>query len=204
MGGIPGLARENINLGNKYVDDYRADFFLNGTLNEQFRYKMDGSYLNRIYSPLDLSPVLLGLDRPYVETSGFVPIPGTLSYARNWQGDLLVMDEDGTMVAFPDEFRYTRVVNSLAEWDKAGCYNPSYFDVAERRLDTSSRFIRPWNRMCIMFTGIFCWQTRICLMRIRPSECMIPGRFGASFSPNLKWPLENRRYLGDDRVLSPG
>lgn len=51
MGGIPGLARENINLGNKYVDDYRADFFLNGTLNEQFRYKMDGSYLNRISRP---------------------------------------------------------------------------------------------------------------------------------------------------------
>lgn len=134
MGGIPGLARENINLGNKYVDDYRADFFLNGTLNEQFRYKMDGSYLNRISRPWTYPLSFKKLDRPYVETSGFVPIPGTLSYARNWQGDLLVMDEDGTVVAFPDEFRYTRVVNSLAEWDEAGCYNPSYFDVGSEEI----------------------------------------------------------------------
>jgi uncharacterized membrane protein len=134
MGGIPGLARENINLGNMYVDDYRADFFLNGTLNEQFRYKMDGSYLNRVFRPWTYPLSFQKLDSPYVEPSGFVPIPGALSYARNWRGDLLAMDEDGTVVAFPDEFRYTPVVNSLAEWDEAGCYNPSYFDAGPEEI----------------------------------------------------------------------
>ena len=51
MGGVPGLARENIDSGINYVDDYRADLYLNGTLNEQFRYQMDGSYLDRISVP---------------------------------------------------------------------------------------------------------------------------------------------------------
>lgn len=83
MGGIPGLALENINLGNKYVDDYRADLYLNGTLNEQFRYHLDGSYLNRVYRPWPYPLSFQKLDRPYVEASGVEPVQGTLPYARN-------------------------------------------------------------------------------------------------------------------------
>ena len=134
MGGIPGLALENINLGNKYVDDYRADLYPNGTLNEQFRYHLDGSYLNRVYRPWNYSLSFQRLDHPYVEASGIETVLGTLPYARNWQGDLRVWEEDGSKVAFPEELRYTEKVNSLAEWDEAGCFKPSYFDIGPKEI----------------------------------------------------------------------
>ena len=45
-GGVPGVkafSEMSFNLGDVYVDNYRADIYLNGTLAEQFVYRIESS-----------------------------------------------------------------------------------------------------------------------------------------------------------------
>ena len=44
------------------------------------------------------------------------------------------MEENGSWITFPKELRYTEEVNSLADWDEAGCYKPTYFDVGPEKI----------------------------------------------------------------------
>lgn len=126
MGGIPGFASESISLGSSYVDDYRADLYLNGTLDEHFKYRIEDPSLNIISRSWPYQLSFSDQDIPYVEITGFAPIPGAVPYAKSWRGDMRILSGEQEM-DIPQNLKYAGIVASLANPSEAGCYKPDYF-----------------------------------------------------------------------------
>ncbi len=94
-GSLPGMESAcSLGCGDVYVESYRADLYLNGTLYENFVYeiKESGKYrmLYRIWK-LPLSQERLG--SPYIATISISPPPGTISYTKNSQGQIKILSE---------------------------------------------------------------------------------------------------------------
>ncbi len=160
-GGIPGIALDMINLDKVYIDDYQADLYLNGSLNEHFKYQINERVFDRIYRSWPYPLSFQKLDRPYVETSGFSNISGTIPYAKNWRSDLRVFIENGSSIIFPLEMTYTDVIGSLAETNEAGCYIPTKFPSGQKEIEYVFKMHSPWSRTASTATGTCCWQMNI-------------------------------------------
>ncbi len=143
-GGLPGvefgLPSDMMVAGKDvYVDDYKADLYLNGTLKESFIYNINeaGKYrmLYRSWTTLPVS--LQNLSRPYVEPMDIIPPAGTIPYIKDQSGRVTITAEDETSQAAVSE------INSLAELNEAGCYRPQWFDSGSYRIDYLFRIHPP-------------------------------------------------------------
>lgn len=122
-----------------YVDDYRADLYLNGTLKESFLYriKADGKYrmLYRTWTTLPVS--LESLDRPYVDPLEIIPPSGTIPYVKDWNGRVAIASEDEASQ------EQASSIEDLAELNEAGCYNPQRFGSGSYRIGYTFRVHPP-------------------------------------------------------------
>jgi uncharacterized membrane protein len=125
-GGIPGLGGTG-GYGDIYVESYQADLYPDGTLEETFIYeiKESGEYrmLYRIWeAPLSWE----SLGTPHVEPVSISPPPGTISYTKDFQGEVTLLSTAQTS--------YTAAIRSLALRSEAGCYKPEKFGAGEYKI----------------------------------------------------------------------
>ncbi|MGB7545315.1 MAG: DUF2207 domain-containing protein, partial [Methanothrix sp.] len=122
-GGISGVKpniETGINLGEIYVDDYRADIYLNGTLAEQFVYRIvpSGKY-RMLYRSWKMPLSTQNLSQPYVEPLKVSPEAGLIPYIKQHNGSVQILSS---------KYGHRKSeVQSLAELNEAGGYYPSMF-----------------------------------------------------------------------------
>ncbi len=137
MGGIPGLALKGINpeeTNAVYVDDYKADLYLNGTLDEHFKYNQGKPLFGKVFRQWDHPLSFQKLEWPYVEAIGIDLLQGAIPYLKSWQGDVKIITEDGSEVVFPKEMGYETDISSLAMRNEMGCYNPERFGEGQQEI----------------------------------------------------------------------
>lgn len=122
-GGIPGLnvlLETSIGLGDIYVDNYRADIYLNGTLAEQFVYRIEASGKYRmLYRTWKIPLSTQNMSVPYVEPLKISSNSGAIPYFTDYRGSSQILSAKDS--------RYKSEVQSLAELDEAGGYYPQRF-----------------------------------------------------------------------------
>ena len=142
-GGLPGMegsfgsgVTSGINLGDVYVDSYRADVYLNGTLVEQFVYDIgaSGKY-KMLYRSWKMPLSAQGLNSPYVELLDVSPPQGTVPYMKDQAGKVTVLSVPGK--------KYAQWIGDLAENNEAGCLQPQMFSARKYRIDYRFR-IHPY------------------------------------------------------------
>jgi uncharacterized membrane protein len=126
--GVKGLPDLGIGLGDVYVDSYRADLYLNGTLAEQFVYqiKESGKY-RMLYRNWKMTLSSQRQNDPYVEPLEIVPPSGAIAYITDWRGN-------ATLIT-PQSSQYKGNVQSLAEINEAGSYMPQRFAAGRYEVD---------------------------------------------------------------------
>ncbi len=130
-GGIPFLEEPfpaGFFLGDVYVESYQADLYLNGTLSEEFDYriKKSGAYrmLYRNWKmPLSAEHMVL----PYIEPLEILPTPGAVPYVKDNTGAVQILS--------PADSRYKSEVASLAERNEAGGYYPQRFTAGQYQME---------------------------------------------------------------------
>ncbi|HID96572.1 MAG TPA: DUF2207 domain-containing protein, partial [Thermodesulfobacteriaceae bacterium] len=112
-----------VSCGDVYVENYRAELFLNGTLKENFVYEIERSGIYRmLYRNWDDAPLLQRGEEhvvPYIETVSITPPAGTYPYIKDFKGNVNVLS--------PSSSRYKYEIASLALSNEAGCYSPQRF-----------------------------------------------------------------------------
>ena len=122
-GGIPFLEapfQAGLFLGDVYVDSYRADLYLNGTLTEKFDYhiKSTGKY-RMLYRSWKMPLSEQSQSVPYIEPLKILPTPGAIPYTKDHNGAVQILSAAGSS--------YVSEVASLAEINEAGAYYPQSF-----------------------------------------------------------------------------
>ncbi|MCX6677193.1 MAG: DUF2207 domain-containing protein [Methanothrix sp.] len=130
-GGLPGMGGSfapGISLGDVYVDSYRADIYLNGTLAEQFLYNIgaSGKY-KMLYRSWKMPLSEQSPNSPYISLLNVSPPQGTVPYMKDRAGNVTVLSAQG--------IGYAGRIADLAENNEAGCLQPQMFSTGEYRID---------------------------------------------------------------------
>jgi len=108
--------------GDVVVEEYHATLYLNGTLVEEYLYNIRVSDKYRMLYRLWEAPVSLeNLSYPYVEVLGIEVPEGSVGYVKDYLGNVWASS-------------YPEVINSLAEFNEVGCFNPSRFEAGKYRI----------------------------------------------------------------------
>ena len=130
-GGIPFLEEPfpaGFFLGDVYVESYQADLYLNGTLAEEFDYRIKESGIYRmLYRNWKMPLSADRLEGPYVEPLKILPTPGAIPYIKDHNGTVRILS-----VA---DSRYKSEVASLALVNEAGGYYPQRFSAGQYRME---------------------------------------------------------------------
>jgi uncharacterized membrane protein len=133
IGGISGLTE---GYGDVYVESYKADFYLNGTIEETFIYAIEASGKYRMLYRVWEAPLLWErLDEPYVEPVSISSPLGTISYTKDVQGHVTLLSTT--------ENSYSEDIRSLALRNEAGCYNPQKFEAGKYQMEYVFRLHPP-------------------------------------------------------------
>lgn len=120
MGVVPGFGWNSQDQGDVYVECYKADLFINGTLKEQFTYKLNAEakyrMLYRSWASLPVSQEELA--GPYVELQSVSGPVGSVPYLKNWRGNVCL---------FSNQTFSLSQIDYLADIDEIGCYEPRWF-----------------------------------------------------------------------------
>ena len=135
-GGSFGISNTSlgIGLGDVYVDSYRADVYLNGTLEEIYVYRIGASGKYRmLYRNIRNMPLSSQKQNwPYVEAISIAEPQGTVPYIKDWKGNVTVLSKNAS--------EYAWRIDSLAELNEAGCFNPAMFAAGTYSIDYVFRF----------------------------------------------------------------
>lgn len=135
-GGIPFLVpaqqepvpEASFELGDAYVDSYRGDLYINGTLIEKFSYQVDASGKYRmLYRSWKMPVVQEKIDLPYIELLEVVPTPGAVPYVKYSNNAVKVLSENDS--------GYRKEIESLAEQNEAGAYYPQRFSAGRYQME---------------------------------------------------------------------
>ena len=108
--------------GDIVVEEYHATLYLNGTLVEEYLYNIRVSNKYRMLYRLWEAPVSLeNLSYPYIEVLGMEFPEGSVGYVKDYLGNVWTSS-------------YPEVINSLAEFNEVGCFNPSRFEAGKYRI----------------------------------------------------------------------
>ncbi len=108
--------------GDVVVEEYHATLYLNGTLVEEYLYNIRVSNKYRMLYRLWEAPVSLeNLSYPYIEVLGMEFPEGSVGYVKDYLGNVWASS-------------YPEVINSLAEFNEVGCFNPSRFEAGKYRI----------------------------------------------------------------------
>lgn len=126
-GNMPGLASVS-NQGYDrpvYVEDYRADFYLNGTLAERYDYQINQAGKYRMLYRNWKVPLTDGnLSQPYVEIISINPPENTIAYFKNQLGKVETTKTNNRTNPIISGYS---TIESLALPNEAGCFNPNRF-----------------------------------------------------------------------------
>ena len=123
-----GSFAPGISLGDVYVDSYRADIYLNGTLEEQFVYDIgaSGKY-KMLYRSWKMPLSEQSLNSPYVSLLKISPPQGSVPYMKDQAGKVTPLSAQAK--------DYTEIIANLAETNEAGCLQPQMFSAGKYRID---------------------------------------------------------------------
>ena len=137
-GGLPGVEADHVLPSSSviagkdvYVDDYRADLYLNGTLKESFIYEItEADKYRMLYRTWTTLPVSMeNPGRPYVEPQRIIPPSGSIPYVKDRLGNVTITSTDAASEAWASD------INSLAELNEAGSFRPQRFSSGSYRID---------------------------------------------------------------------
>jgi uncharacterized membrane protein len=130
-GGLPGMGgsfASGVTLGDVYVDSYRADIYLNGTLVEQFVYDISASgKYKMLYRSWKMPLSEQSMKSPYVSLLRISPPQGSVPYLKNWAGNVTPLSAQAK--------NYAGRIANLAEINEAGCLQPQMFSAGKYRID---------------------------------------------------------------------
>lgn len=108
--------------GDVYVENYRADLYMNGTLEENFVYeiKESGKY-RMLYRNWEAPLSQERLDSPYIEPVRIASPLGTIPYAKDVQSRVKILSTTSYT-------GYTDEIASLAQRNEVGGYKPERFE----------------------------------------------------------------------------
>ena len=141
--GIVGLALvayvpQLLDQSEVVVDQYRATWYPNGTLVEEYVYDIKVSQRYRmLYRDFDDVVSLSTESTHYISVESILAPPGMVSYVKDNWGDVWVSppyDNDMVIVG---------TISSLAEDNEAGCYDPSRLDAGTYTVSYVFRFHPP-------------------------------------------------------------
>lgn len=102
------------------IQSYRADIYLNGTLQENYVYKIDeGNRYRMLYRPWKLPLSAQKLGHPYVEPLSVDPPQGSIPYVKDRNAEVTIFS--------PLDRNCRKDIQSLADLNEIGCYNPQRF-----------------------------------------------------------------------------
>ena len=123
-----GSFASGVTLGDVYVDSYRADIYLNGTLAEQFVYDISASgKYKMIYRSWKMPLSEQSMKSPYVSLLEISPPQGSVPYLKNWAGNVTPLSAQAK--------NYTGRIANLSENNEAGCLQPQMFSAGKYRID---------------------------------------------------------------------
>ena len=112
--------------GDLIVDNYEVTFLSDGSLIEKYTYDVENSGQYRmLYRYWDDILSFERLGRAHIEFIGINHPPGTIGYAKNYVGDVVVYGDS--------KYKYT--IDSLAYTNEVGAYNPSYYNKGKYTLE---------------------------------------------------------------------
>jgi hypothetical protein len=112
-GAVSGLFEEDA-----YVADYAATLYPNGTLVEEFSYRLNVGDKRFLFRNWDASLTLGYVGYPHIEFVKIVSPPGTVAYVKDADGDV-------TYPGSPGSYYYD--VERLAYRSEVGAFNPGYY-----------------------------------------------------------------------------
>lgn len=113
-------------IGDVYVKNYTADIYLNGTLKESYTYAVESSDKYRmLYRSWKMPLSDQRLDTPYVELLNISAPSETISYEKDWRGQVHILSGNNSVSE----------IEELAERNEAGCFNPKKFSSGIYRID---------------------------------------------------------------------
>ena len=119
-GAVSGLFEEEA-----YATDYVATLYPNGTLVEEFNYRLNVGGKRFLFRNWDAPLTLEYVNYPHIEFVKIVNPPGTVAYVK---------DADG-YVSYPDSLgSYYYDVERLAYRSEVGAFNPGYYDPGTYRV----------------------------------------------------------------------
>ena len=125
-GGLPGV-KGFVEAGDVYVDEYRADLYLNGTLEEQFVYriKAPGKY-RMLYRKWTMPLSTTNPSIPYIEPLKISSLQDFIPYFK---------ERNGFVTVLSNQSKYVGEIQSLAELNEAGVYEPQKFSSGTFKVD---------------------------------------------------------------------
>ena len=105
-----------------YIDEYRATFYPNGTLVEEYTYEIRVKkfrMLCRLWAvPLSAD----SLNRPYIEPLAIEAAPGAIGYYKDYTGWVSVNEP------YKDNWTLINTISSLAYSNEVGSFKPDYYE----------------------------------------------------------------------------
>ena len=119
--------QEGIDLGDVYVDSYRADIYLNGALAEKYDYQIEasGSY-KMLYRSWNMPLSSESPNAPYTEPLVVIPTPDAVAYVKDNNGKV--------QIPSANDSHYSDEVGLLAERNEVGGYYPHMFSAGRYQM----------------------------------------------------------------------
>ncbi len=124
IGYVPGAIMQ----GEAVVEEYTATFYPDGTLQEEYTYKLSSNRFRYLFRVWDAPLTANMLETPHIRILEIEPPAGAVGYFKDYTGDVLLIDPNGTNGKLQESIRL------LAETNEVGAYNPGYYDASSYRV----------------------------------------------------------------------
>jgi uncharacterized membrane protein len=124
--------------GPAVVSKYEAHLFPDGTLNEDFTYVFTkGDTYRMLYRSWEVPVSFRAQNSPYIEPVSVTPPQGSVAYVKDQSGYVTIMTP-GAVNPYVE-----MTIDSLAEYNEAGCYNAARFPVGQYNIDYTFKVFPP-------------------------------------------------------------
>ncbi len=111
--------------GPAVVSNYEAHLFPDGTLVEGFTYTFTEDQYRMLYRSWEAPVSLTTQSKPYIQPISILPPVGSVAYVKDQYGDVTILSPGS------DNWFIEETIDSLAEYNEAGCYYASRFPAGE-------------------------------------------------------------------------
>ena len=105
-----------------YIDEYKATFYPNGTLVEEYTYEIRVKKFRMLYRAWAAPLSADSLNQPYIEPLEIGVPPGAIGYYKDYTGRVSVNEP------YKDNQTLINTISSLAYSNEVGSFKPDYYD----------------------------------------------------------------------------